>query len=106
VLASFGLGAAAGGLLSGAGSFNYNAPQQHRLIELSPDGATTPVSLNSSAIYAGIGLSGALGNLALRAGPQTNCLVGAGLALITGLIVGPVRTLRLRRALLPLGRFS
>jgi DHA1 family inner membrane transport protein len=84
-------------VLLGAGSFNYNAPQQHRLIELAPDSATTLVSLNSSAIYAGIGLSGALGGLTLQAGAAANCLAGAGFALLTGLIAGPVRALRPRR---------
>lgn len=75
----------------GAGSFVYNAPQQHRLIELSPQGATVLVSLNSSAIYAGIGASGALGALALQAGPVTNCLVGAAIALVTVAIAAPAR---------------
>jgi predicted MFS family arabinose efflux permease len=83
-------------VLLGAGSFNYNVPQQHRLIELAPDSATTVVSLNSSAIYAGIGLSGALGELTLQAGPGANCLAGVGLALLTGLIAGPLRVLRPR----------
>jgi MFS transporter, DHA1 family, inner membrane transport protein len=85
-------------LLLGAGSFDYDAPQQHRLLELAPASATTLVSLNSSAIYAGIGLSGALGGLTLQAGPAANCLTGAALALLAGLVVGPVRALRTRGA--------
>jgi predicted MFS family arabinose efflux permease len=76
--------------LLGVGSFNYNAPQQHRLIELAPDDATILVSLNSSAIYAGIGLSGALGGLALAFGPATNCLTGAAIALLAALIAAPI----------------
>jgi DHA1 family inner membrane transport protein len=73
----------------GAGSFAYNAPQQHRLIELAPDQASVLVSLNSSAIYAGIGLSGLLGGLALQFGPATNCALGAVIALLSALIAAP-----------------
>jgi MFS transporter, DHA1 family, inner membrane transport protein len=75
----------------GAGSFVYNAPQQHLLIELAPDTASVLVSLNSSAIYAGIGLSGLLGGLTLQFGPATNCAVGAAVALLVVLVTAPRR---------------
>jgi len=74
--------------LLGMGSFNYGAPQQRRLIGLAPGSATTVVSLNSSAIYAGIGLSGAIGGLTLQAGPAANGLTGAAIAITTALIAG------------------
>ena len=76
----------------GAGSFAYAAPQQHRLIELSPENPTTLISLNSSAIYAGIGLSGVLGALTLQAGPTANCLTGALLAAATATIARKPRS--------------
>jgi len=82
--------------LLGVGSWTYNAPQQHRLVELAPTDATLLVSLNSSAIYAGIGLSGALGALTASAGaalgsgggPALTCGVGAAVAVATILVVG------------------
>jgi predicted MFS family arabinose efflux permease len=80
--------------LLGAGSLNYGTPQQHRLLQLVPDSGTALVSLNSSAIYIGIGLAGALGALVLQLGPVANCLTGAGIALVTMLVVGPVSLLR------------
>jgi predicted MFS family arabinose efflux permease len=82
--------------LLGVGSWTYNVPQQHRLVELAPESATTVVSLNSSAIYAGIGLSGALGAATSAAGtavtsvggPAITCLTGAVLAIATAMVVG------------------
>lgn len=82
--------------LLGVGSWTYNAPQQHRLVELAPESATTVVSLNSSAIYAGIGISGALGAAASAAGsaftslggPAVTCLTGVVVAVATVLVVG------------------
>jgi MFS transporter, DHA1 family, inner membrane transport protein len=73
--------------LLGAGSFNYGAPQQRRLIELAPASATTLVSLNGSAIYAGIGLAGAAGGLTLQLGPAANCVAGALIAATTAVLV-------------------
>jgi predicted MFS family arabinose efflux permease len=85
--------------LLGAGSLNYGTPQQHRLLQLVPDSGTALVSLNTSAIYIGIGLAGALGALALQLGPVANCLTGAGIALVTMLVVGPASLLRPRARL-------
>jgi predicted MFS family arabinose efflux permease len=76
--------------LLGAGSLNYGTPQQHRLLQLAPDSGTALVSLNSSAIYIGVGLAGALGALTLQLGPMVNCLTGAGIAMLTMLVVGTV----------------
>jgi predicted MFS family arabinose efflux permease len=76
--------------LLGAGSLNYGTPQQHRLLELAPDSGTAVVSLNSSAIYIGIGSAAALGALTLQLGPMANCLAGAGIAIGTMLVVEPV----------------
>jgi predicted MFS family arabinose efflux permease len=85
--------------LLGAGSLNYGTPQKHRLLRLAPAGGTTLVSSNSSAIYIGIGLAAALGALTLQAGPVANCLTGAGIAVVTMLVVGPVSLLRPRARL-------
>ncbi|MEV6901405.1 MFS transporter [Amycolatopsis sp. NPDC051372] len=47
-----------------------NPPMQHRLIELSPGHAGLALSLNASAIYLGVGLSGIVGGAVLTsAGP-------------------------------------
>jgi predicted MFS family arabinose efflux permease len=73
----------------GAGSFNYGAPQQRRLIELAPASAATLISLNGSAIYAGIGLAGAIGGLTLQASPAANCLAGALAAAATIILARP-----------------
>jgi predicted MFS family arabinose efflux permease len=81
--------AAAAFALLGAGSFNYGAPQQRRLIELAPASAGTLISLNGSAIYAGIGLASAIGGLTLQAGPAANCVVGALAAAAAIIIAGP-----------------
>jgi len=78
--------------LLGVGSFNYGAPQQRCLMELAPGSSTTLVSLNSSAIYVGIGLSGAVGGLTLQASPAANCLAGAAIAVATALIARHRRT--------------
>jgi predicted MFS family arabinose efflux permease len=74
--------------LLGVGSWTYNAPQQHRLVELAPESATTVVSLNSSAIYAGIGLSGALGALTSLGGAALTCITGAVIAVVTTVVIG------------------
>lgn len=73
--------------LLGIGSWTYNAPQQHRLVELAPQSATIVVSLNSSAIYAGIGLSGAIGAATSAAGPAFVPGGGPALTCLTGLVV-------------------
>ncbi|GAA3470466.1 MFS transporter [Nonomuraea roseola] len=52
----------------GASSWCQTPPQQHRLISASPGEAALLVSLNSSAIYAGIGLGTVLGGLTLTSG--------------------------------------
>jgi predicted MFS family arabinose efflux permease len=41
-------------------------PQQHRLVSEAPHAAPVVLGLNSAAIYAGIGLGGAIGGLAQR----------------------------------------
>ncbi|MBB5074613.1 MFS transporter [Nonomuraea endophytica] len=65
----------------GASSWCQTPPQQHRLITAAPAEAALLVSLNSSAIYSGIGLGTVLGGLALTAG--TTWLYGAAALLAT-----------------------
>jgi predicted MFS family arabinose efflux permease len=89
--------AAAAFALLGAGSFNYGAPQQRRLIELAPAAAATLISLNGSAIYAGIALAGAIGGLTLQAGPAANCLAGVLAGTATVILAGPGPAPWLRR---------
>jgi predicted MFS family arabinose efflux permease len=82
---------ATGFAVLGAGTFNYGATPQRRLIALAPEQATTLVSLNNSAIYVGMSLSGALGALTLRAGPVANCVAGALIATVAAAIAAPLR---------------
>ncbi|MFI9553818.1 MFS transporter [Nonomuraea endophytica] len=65
----------------GASSWCQTPPQQHRLITAAPAEAALLVSLNSSAIYSGIGLGTVLGGLALSAG--TTWMYGAAALLAT-----------------------
>ncbi|SEP51787.1 MFS transporter [Amycolatopsis saalfeldensis] len=55
----------------GMGTWAFSPPVQHRLIELSPGHAGLALSLNASAIYLGVGLSGVVGGAVLTsAGPK------------------------------------
>lgn len=56
-------GAAAGLFLLGGIGWTTNAPVQSRLIALAPDSSTLLLSLNASAIYLGVGLSGVVGGV-------------------------------------------
>ncbi|MEU3567229.1 MFS transporter [Kitasatospora sp. NPDC036755] len=67
-------------LLWGASSWCQTPPQQHRLIGVAPQEAPLVVSLNSSAIYAGIGLGTVLGGATLGSGAAVVYGLGAGIA--------------------------
>ncbi|MFE4970970.1 MFS transporter [Kitasatospora sp. NPDC056651] len=67
-------------LLWGAGSWCQTPPQQHRLIAAAPQEAPLVVSLNSSAIYAGIGLGTVLGGATLDSGAAVVYGLGAAIA--------------------------
>ncbi|NUP02394.1 MAG: MFS transporter [Nonomuraea sp.] len=66
----------------GASSWCQTPPQQHRLIAAAPGESPLVVSLNSSAIYAGIGAGTLLGGLTLPAGAALTFGVGAALAVV------------------------
>lgn len=61
-------GAAVVLFLWGLATWSVNPPIQHRLIELSPRNAGLVLSLNASAIYFGVGLSGVVGGAVLSGG--------------------------------------
>ncbi|MFI6156849.1 MFS transporter [Kitasatospora sp. NPDC051170] len=67
-------------LLWGAGCWCQTPPQQHRLIEVAPQEAPLVVSLNSSGIYAGIGLGSVLGGATLGSGAGAVYGLAAGLS--------------------------
>ena len=72
------------------GFFNwaFSPPVQHRLIELAPGHAGLLLSLNASAIYLGVGLSGVAGGLVLGSGgPVALPATAAVLALAALLVV-------------------
>ncbi|MFD5092261.1 MFS transporter [Amycolatopsis thailandensis] len=54
--------------LWGLATWSINPPIQHRLIELSKQNAGLVLSLNASAIYLGVGLSGLVGGAVLSGG--------------------------------------
>ncbi|WP_037308959.1 MFS transporter [Amycolatopsis orientalis] len=61
-------GAAVVLFLWGLATWSVNPPIQHRLIELSRQNAGLVLSLNASAIYLGVGLSGLVGGAVLSGG--------------------------------------
>ena len=69
-------------MLWGASSWCQTPAQQHRLIEAAPQEAPLVVSLNSSAIYLGIGLGTVLGGIALPSGATTVYGLGTALAVV------------------------
>ncbi|WP_206787873.1 MFS transporter [Amycolatopsis sp. MtRt-6] len=73
----------------GLATWSFNPPVQHRLIELSPGHAGLVLSLNASAIYLGVGLSGVVGGAVLSSGgPLLLPEVAAALTLVALLLVG------------------
>ncbi|MFE3445270.1 MFS transporter [Nocardia sp. NPDC059180] len=88
-------------LLWGAGTWCQTPAQQHRLIDAAPGEAALVVSLNASAIYAGIGLGTVLGGGAVAARAGTIFGVGASIAvsaLVFVLVTGLYATSRRRAA--------
>ncbi|ATY09500.1 MFS transporter [Amycolatopsis sp. AA4] len=72
----------------GLANWSFSPPLQHRLIELSPGHAGLALSLNASAIYLGVGLSGVVGGAVLTsAGPTVLPEVAAALAAASMLVV-------------------
>ncbi|MFF4775760.1 MFS transporter [Microtetraspora fusca] len=69
-------------LVWGGSSWCQTPPQQHRLITAAPQEAPLVVSLNSSAIYTGIGAGTLLGGLTLPHGTPLVYLSGAALAAV------------------------
>ncbi|MCG3757824.1 MFS transporter [Amycolatopsis sp. Poz14] len=72
----------------GLANWSFSPPLQHRLIELSPGHAGLALSLNASAIYLGVGLSGVVGGAVLTsAGPTVLPEIAAILAAAAMLVV-------------------
>ncbi|NYI04537.1 MFS transporter [Allostreptomyces psammosilenae] len=65
--------------LWGVTGWMYLVPQQHRLLELSAAAGPFTVALNSSALYLGIGLAGAVGGVLLRVADAPGLAVPAAL---------------------------
>ncbi|HET6500412.1 MAG TPA: MFS transporter [Amycolatopsis sp.] len=79
-------GAAVTLFLWGALTWSFNPPMQHRLIELAPAAAGLVLSLNASAIYLGVGLSGVAAGLVLTAGGPALLPEFAALLNVAGLL--------------------
>jgi DHA1 family inner membrane transport protein len=72
----------------GLATWSFNPPVQHRLIELAPGHAGLVLSLNASAIYLGVGLSGVVGGAVLGfGGPLLLPEVAAALTLVALVLV-------------------
>ncbi|MEV5448206.1 MFS transporter, partial [Streptomyces sp. NPDC052644] len=71
----------------GAASWCQTPAQQHRLIAAAPQQAPLVVSLNSSAIYLGIGLGTTAGGAALTSGVPTMYALGAAGAVLALLVL-------------------
>ncbi|MGX4657391.1 MFS transporter [Micromonospora sp. SCSIO 07396] len=71
----------------GAASWCQTPAQQHRLIAAAPQQAPLVVSLNSSAIYLGIGLGTTAGGAALASGVPTMYALGAAGAVLALLVL-------------------
>jgi predicted MFS family arabinose efflux permease len=69
----------------GAGIYSQTSPQQHRLIAVAPGEPALVIGLNSSAIYAGIGIGTVLGGLILPAGVAAAGLTATIIAAAAGL---------------------
>ncbi|MFE6737503.1 MFS transporter [Streptomyces tubercidicus] len=70
-------------ILWGVSSWAFNPPVQRRVIELAPESSGLLLSLNASALYLGIGLSGVVGGAVIdHAGIGAVAPVGAGLCLV------------------------
>ncbi|MFD2421528.1 MFS transporter [Amycolatopsis pigmentata] len=67
-------------------TWSFNPPMQHRLIELSPRNSGLVLSLNASAIYLGVGLSGVTGGLVMAAGDPLLLPEFAALLTLSGLV--------------------
>lgn len=60
-------------------------PQQHRLVNYSPSASPVLLGLNSSAVYLGIAVGGAVGGLALQSGPPPVLGLAAAVLSLLGL---------------------
>lgn len=79
----------------GAGIWMVTAPQQARLLRAEREHGPLALSLNSSAIYAGIGLGSLLGGVALDSlGPATVCAAGVILTVVALALLGRARPAR------------
>ncbi|NEW53022.1 MFS transporter [Nocardia cyriacigeorgica] len=74
-------------LLWGAGTWCQTPAQQHRLIAAAPGEAPLVVSLNASAIYAGIGFGTVVGGAAVGAHEGTIFGLGASIAVVALIFV-------------------
>ncbi|MFI6456971.1 MFS transporter [Streptosporangium amethystogenes] len=77
----------------GASSWCQTPPQQHRLIGAAPEHAPLVIALNSSAIYAGIGIGTLIGAVVGASEPSWLFFSGAILATVAGaLLLSTTRT--------------
>ncbi|HEY4427024.1 MAG TPA: MFS transporter [Solirubrobacteraceae bacterium] len=77
----------------GMGGWTFPPSQQHRLIATAPDQPSVVLGLNSSAIYAGAAIGGAVGGVVLPAGATFVSAVAAGLAACAFICVAAQRHL-------------
>lgn len=68
----------------GFAGWGFNPPMNARVLQLAGDAGTEAIALNTSALYVGISIAGALGGAAVAAHSGVGAaVVGAGISLIT-----------------------
>ncbi|MET9262791.1 MFS transporter [Amycolatopsis sp. NPDC004079] len=85
----------------GLANWSFSPPVQHRLIELSPGHAGLALSLNASAIYLGVGLSGVVGGAVLTSAgatvlPEIAAVLAAAAALVVVFFWGTRKRVEVR----------
>ncbi|MER6877943.1 MFS transporter, partial [Amycolatopsis sp. NPDC000673] len=85
----------------GVANWSFSPPVQHRLIELSPGHAGLALSLNASAIYLGVGLSGVVGGAVLTSAgatvlPEIAAILAAAAALVVVFFWGTRKRVEVR----------
>jgi predicted MFS family arabinose efflux permease len=91
-------GAVIGMVLYGVTSTVVTVPNQHRLASLAPGAITEVMSLNSSALYAGISLAGAVGGALLSSVGAGSLPYAAGGIILAGVLLLVLTTMRPREA--------
>lgn len=90
-------GAAVGMAIWSISAWSLTVPQQHRLMSIAPQAPMVAIGLNSSAVFLGIGASGALGALGLEVVAVSDLGYIGGAVVLVALAVAAATAVRPRR---------